>query len=184
MIINTAFYFASLFPLSILMLLKIIDFEKPLDILKNYAFCACFLITALCFIYYALVMYIGANVNLQKPTTFSHIKKQEANFFIPITMYFIPFVSVNFASINDFLVLIFIVALMGAILIKTNLQYLNPLIAIVGLSIYKGFCDNKEIFIISKHNLKDDVDINANYSIITKNLYIIHKFEEIKNEHK
>lgn len=176
------FYIASLFPLSILIVLRTIDIKKPLEIFLDYKFYIYFVAPLLCFALYVLIILVKSKIDKRPSKKFVHIREQEVNLLIPITLYFIPFVSISFSNINDYCVLLFIVVFIGLILIKANLQYLNPIIIIFGYSLYKGFCDDKEVFILSRKKLKGD--IKANYNQITEILYKINSFTELENEYK
>lgn len=105
------------------------------------------------------------------PCSFPNIQPQNVNFLAPISIYFIPFISSNFHSPNDWFVAIFIIIFVGLVVIKTNLQYLNPLIIIFGFNLYIAYIKEQEVFILSKAKLSSEFD--KKFNIITDNLYKI-----------
>ncbi len=170
------FYLSSLIPLSILIFLKTWDFENPLEFLYDWKFYCYFIVPIMAFITLLIICKVRGQIDQQRPIHFTNIQSQNVNFFTPISIYFIPFISSNFSSPNDWLVATFIIIFVGLVVIKTNLQYLNPLIVIFGFHLYKASCkanaDKKEVFILSKKkNLLSESD--EKFNIITGNLYKI-----------
>ena len=102
-----------------------------------------------------------------------NLESQEFNFIVPFSIYFIPFITSNFKDFNDWIVLIFVVILNGVLIIKTNLQYFNPIMLILNLKIYKCAINKKEAFVLSK-SLPNKTNQKYKCNSITPNLYIIY----------
>lgn len=166
------FYISSLIPLSILIFLKTWDFENPLNFFYDWKFYCYFTTPIVAFILLLIICMVRGQIDQQRPVHFTNIQPQNVNFLAPISIYFIPFISSNFHSPNDWFVAIFIIIFVGLVVIKTNLQYLNPLMIIFGFYLYKANTREKEVFILSK---KKDLpsESNEKFNIITDNLYKI-----------
>ena len=119
-----------------------------------------------------VIVRFRGQIDQRNPKHFTNIQSQSVNFFTPISIYFIPFISSSFVSPNDWFVAIFIIAFVGLIVIKTDLQYLNPLILILGFHLYKANVSEKEVFILSKEK-KLSNEFDKKFNIITDNLYEI-----------
>lgn len=181
MMMKIIFYITSLFPFSLLIVLKNMNFEnfyniKSLIVSLNI-FDVLFFVVPLTFLL-LLFLIISARARINKDNCeIINIEKQETNFFVPISVYFIPFITSNFGTINDYVVAMVVLIFIGFIIIKTNMQYLNPTILFFGsYIIYKAKIkndtqDNKEVYMISKANLKENME--CAYNEITENLYFI-----------
>ena len=167
------FYISSLMPLSFLIFLKLWNLENYLNFLCSVEFYCYFGIPFIACCLLALICYMRTKIDKQSAELFTEIQLQNFNFFIPLSVYFIPFVSSNFTSINDWLITIFIILFMGIITIKMDLQYLNPLIAVFGFKLYRAKIErkNKEVFILSTGKLSNQCKMS--YNCITDNLYYI-----------
>lgn len=169
------FYTSSLIPLSILIFLKLWYIENCLSFLYSVEFYCYFGIPFFACCLLALICYVRAKINKRLPKPFTEIQPENSNFFVPLSAYFIPFISSNFNSINDWLITIFIVLFIGVITIKTNLQYLNPLMTIFGFKLYRAKTEEKgetkEVFILSINKLPNQC--KKSYNCITDNLYYI-----------
>ncbi|MCH5322409.1 MAG: hypothetical protein J1E31_02345 [Helicobacter sp.] len=167
------FYISSLMPLSFLIFLKLWNLENCLSFLCSVEFYCYFGIPFIACCFLALICYVKVKINKQSAESFTEIQLQNFNFFVPLSIYFIPFVSSNFNSINDWLITIFIILFMGIITIKMDLQYLNPLVAVFGFKLYRAKIErkNKEVFILSTGKLPNQCE--KNYNCITDNLYYI-----------
>lgn len=166
------FFISSLIPLSILIFLKTCDYTNLSNFLQgNWIFlCLYFLVPIIAFFVLIVIVKFRGQIDQRNPVHFTDIQSQSVNFFTPISIYFIPFISSNFISLNDWLVAIFIIAFVGLIVIKTDLQYLNPLILILGFHLYKASVGRKEVFILSKEK-KLSNKFDKKFNIITDNLY-------------
>lgn len=165
------FYISSLIPLSILIFLKTFDFENLLMFLCDWKFYCYFIVPIMAFIALLIICMVRGQIDQQRPVHFTNIQPQNVNFLAPISIYFIPFISSNFHSPNDWFVTIFIIIFVGLIVIKTNLQYLNPLIIVFGFNLYIAHIKEQEVFILSKAKLSSGFD--KKFNIITDNLYKI-----------
>lgn len=168
---KTLFYISSPIPLSILIFFKTWDCENPLRFLYDWKFYCYFIVPIISFITLLIICKVRWQIDRQRPIHFTNMQHQKVNFFTPISIYFIPFISSNFDSLNDWLVAIFIIIFVGLIVIKTNLQYLNPLIVILGFNLYGAYIKGQEVFILSKEKLSNEFD--KKFNIITDNLYKI-----------
>ena len=177
------FYITSLIPLSFLIFLKLWDYKNPYNFIFDWKFyyymllIPCFSGILLFFIYY-----IRANIDKQPAKKFTDISYQDSNFFIPISLYFVPFITSDFNFLNDWLVTSFILFFIGIIIVKTNLQYLNPFIVILGLKLYKAKCDEKEVFVLSHNEISSEYQ--GSFNKITNNLYKLKRSSNDKQESK
>lgn len=71
--------------------------------------------------------------------------------------YIIPFLQFDLLSIGDYLSIIILFIVMGTIYIKSDLIYINPMLAFFGYNIFKTVKteDNEEVVIITKGKKKD-----------------------------
>lgn len=169
------FYISSLIPLSILIFLKLWNLKNYLSFLYSVEFYCYFGIPFVACCLLTLICCVRAKIGKHLPQPFTEIQPEDSNFFVPLSAYFIPFISSNFNSINDLLITIFIILFIGVITIKTNLQYLNPLITIFGFKLYRAKTEEKgkikEVFILSINKLPQSVQ--KSFNSITDNLYYI-----------
>lgn len=173
------FYISSLIPLSIMIFFRLWDYKNPFSFLSDLKFYLYFGIPLIAFVLLLIIFNVRGKIDRKSPSKFTKIESQNYNFFIPISTYFIPFITSNFNCLNDWLIALFIIFFIGLIIIKTDLQYLNPLIVILGFHIYKSYSEEKEIFILSKYKLPNEC-IN-NFNKITDNLYKLNNLRK-KNE--
>lgn len=168
------FYISSLIPLSFLIFLRTLDYNNIWSFLQDNwkLLCLYLLVPIVAFIVLIVIVRFRGQIDQRNPKHFTNIQSQSVNFFTPISIYFIPFISSSFVSPNDWFVAIFIIAFVGLIVIKTDLQYLNPLILILGFHLYKANVSEKEVFILSKEK-KLSNEFDKKFNIITDNLYEI-----------
>ncbi|EAI3823418.1 hypothetical protein AAID95_08260 [Campylobacter coli] len=141
--------------------------------ISDWKFYFYFCIPFVCLVLSILFYKIKSSIDL-KLLEVKNLESQEFNFIVPFSIYFVPFITSNFKDFNDWLVLILVVILNGVLIIKTNLQYFNPIMLVFNLKIYKCVIDKKEAFILSKSFLTEG---NRRYkcNAITSNLYIIYE---------
>lgn len=171
-LIRVLFYISSLMPLSILLFLRNLDIDDFFGFLRDWKFYIYFatpiLSSIILFVIYQARSIIDKNIT---ESPIQNIESQDFNFSVAVSIYFIPFITSSLTTINDWLVILFVVIFMGILVIKTNFQYLNPFIAIFGLGLYKGMINNKKIFVISKSKLNSGE--YKTYNKIAKDLYKI-----------
>jgi hypothetical protein len=159
-----------LFPMLIISKGKILD-EKGIFIgwqmlpNANYIPLICFFFILLGCSFFIMFYYDvqgGAGLPVQGINSTQNVSYEYATFF---ATYIIPFVSINLDNIRNEINLILILLLLGAIYVRTNLFYTNPVLALFGFKVFKAK-DNTgaEIIIISRAN------INTNYAMRLKNL--------------
>lgn len=166
------FYISSLIPLSLLIFLRTLDYKNLWGFIQDnwMLLCLYLLVPIVAFIVLIVIVRFRGQIDQRNPKCFTNIQSQSVNFFTPISIYFIPFISSNFISPNDWFVAIFIITFVGLIVIKTDLQYLNPLILILGFHLYKASVGEKEVFILSRER-ELPREVKKKFNIITDNLY-------------
>lgn len=169
------FYISSLSPLSVLIFLKCLSTKENIfNFIFDWKFYFYFCIPFMCLIFSVLFYKIKSKIDL-KFLEIQNLESQEFNIIVPFSIYFIPFITSNFEDFNDWIVLIFVVVLNGVLIIKTNLQYFNPIILLIlDLKIYKCIIDKKEAFVLSK-SLPNKTNKRYKCNSITPNLYIIYQ---------
>lgn len=174
MLLKMLFYISSLSPLSVLIFLKRLNIKENIfNFIFDWKFYFYFCIPFMCLIFLILFYKIKSEIDL-KFLEIQNLESQEFNFIVPFSIYFIPFITSDFKDFNDWIVLIFVVVLNGVLIIKTNLQYFNPIILILDLKIYKCIIDKKEAFVLSK-SLPNKTNKRYKCNSITPNLYIIYQ---------
>lgn len=174
MLLKILFYISFLSPLSVLIFLKCLNIEENIfSFIFDWKFYFYFCIPFVCLMFSIVFYKVKSKINI-KSLEIQNLESQEFNFIVPFSIYFIPFITSNFENFNDWTVLIFVVVLNGVLIIKTNLQYFNPIMLILNLKIYKCMIDNKEAFVLSK-SLPNKANKKFKCNSITPNLYIIYQ---------
>lgn len=93
--------------------------------------------------------------------TINRIKNGNYEYLTFLTTYIIPLICFDLNNIRDAIMLIILLILLGCLFIKTNLYYLNPTLALMGLNIYVADITYKnksinDVVILSNCNLKKD----------------------------
>lgn len=94
----------------------------------------------------------------------NHVKEIESvknvnyEYFIFLTTYLIPLLCIDLSGLRYMFVLITLLIFIGVIVVKTNLYYANPTLAILGYKLYRAKikdADHSEVILISKDALAD-----------------------------
>lgn len=108
------------------------------------------------------------------PFTITKIEEINYEHLTFLTTYIVPLVCFNFDNVRYQIVLLFLMLVICAIYIKTDLFYANPTLALLGFKIYKieGNFENghrEGIILISKDNLIKD--IRCDYIKLDERIY-------------
>ena len=100
------------------------------------------------------------------PCILVDLENKNENYIVFLTTYIIPLLDWDFSSIRSILILITIIVLNGWLLIKTNLYYQNPMLALMGYNVYwaeisRKDNDGKQVILISKDKLERNAQIQA-----------------------
>jgi len=89
-----------------------------------------------------------------------------------LSTYILPLITFNLSEIRDFIVLLFLLLMIGIIYIKSNLYYLNPTLLLFGYKIYKAYIDEKSVILITKKDIKIS-EIISSYKDLGNNIYLL-----------
>lgn len=73
--------------------------------------------------------------------------------------YMLPLVLFKPDGIREFIIIVIILIVIGAIYINSDLFYKNPTLALLGYSVYKAKCNNNECILFTKDKLKSGCTI-------------------------
>lgn len=95
------------------------------------------------------------------PYKIIEIQNANENYIVFFTTYIIPLLDWDFTSIRSIILFVTVIILNGWLLIKTNLYYQNPMLALMGYNIYSADIQRlqivrKQVILISKDKLNDD----------------------------
>lgn len=112
---------------------------------------------------------------LDTPKKIVKIDNINENFIVFFTTYIIPLLDWDLTSLRDLVILMTIVVVNGWLLIKTNLYYQNPILAMMGFNIYKAKLGSQghefETILISEKKLKEG-DTVRTHDLDRKNIML------------
>ncbi len=89
-----------------------------------------------------------------------------------LSTYIIPLITFNLNDIRSFIIVIFLLLMIGIIYLKSNLYYLNPTLLLFGYKIYKSKANNKSIVLISRKPILT-MEHSSKYVDLGNNIYFI-----------
>ena len=89
-----------------------------------------------------------------------------------LSTYVLPLITFNLNDVHSFVVLVFLLIMIGAIYIKSHLYYLNPTLLLFGYKIYKAKESNKNVVLISKSSIETNCT-KARYIDLGNNIYFL-----------
>lgn len=100
------------------------------------------------------------------PYNVESLENKNENYIVFLTTYIIPLLDWDFTSIRSILILTAVIILNGWLLVKTNLYYQNPMLALMGFNVYLAEInrkndDSKQVILISKDKLKKNIQIQT-----------------------
>lgn len=116
-LLENIIFVASLLPLSCLIVLKLWDYKEPLQFFFDFKFYFYFCVPLLAYCLLYVCYRVRSQADRRKPENFREVQIEKFSFFVPISAYFIPFISSNFSSINDWFVVAVVVLLVGFLVI-------------------------------------------------------------------
>lgn len=89
-----------------------------------------------------------------------------------VMMYIFPFITFNSTGIADVLSFVILFATIGAIVIRTNRLYVNPLLVFFRYHVYEVKTEEENYLLLTKSSLKKGEDYTINTTRISKDVYI------------
>lgn len=135
--------------------------------------------TAICtlFIIIGIVVYFAYFKELDgdfaHPKTIKTIENISNNHLSFLATYILPFVTFDFEDARNWIILIFMLIIIGIIYVKTNFFYTNPTLSLFGVYVYYITFDGDEnkIIAISRRKLKAEDIIKRR--LIDENIYFV-----------
>lgn len=109
------------------------------------------------------------------PKTISSIENISNNHLSFLATYILPFVTFDFKDTRNWIILIFMLIVIGVIYVKTNFFYTNPTLSLFGVYVYyitfEG--ESTKIIAISRGRLKGNEIVRRR--LIDENIYFVKK---------
>ena len=83
------------------------------------------------------------------------IEDKSNQFLEYIIAYIFPFLGFNLECIVDIISLAIIFLMIGALYIRSDMIYMNPILNFMNYNLYKVKCDDKELMIITKKEIRE-----------------------------
>jgi len=97
----------------------------------------------------------GLSGGLKNPVTIQALENINYEHLTFITTYIIPLIGFNLGETRNAIVVLFLLFTIGAIYIKTNLFYANPILALFGFQLYRvAITDKTGLIFISQDKLE------------------------------
>lgn len=192
LIFKISLFNLSLTPLYLIFIIQYLDTTAIMGIL-NYERFLVFILELLSsntkilfFIALIAVGYLGLlffvknnNYNRENAKKFEQIESKDFDHLTFLSTYVLPLITFNLKDTKSFLVLIFLISIIGAIYIKSNLYYLNPTLLLFGYKIYKAKDLQNNVVLISNKTLFSS-HINSRYVDLGNNIYFLKDNHECK----
>lgn len=182
---KTALFNLSLLPLYFIFIIQYIDISPLLNFddfetlslfslaLLNSNIKILFFIFLILLGLFGLLLFKKNNkYNRENAKEFQYIESKDFDHMTFLSTYVLPLITFNLNDAHSFVVLIFLLLMIGAIYIKSNLYYLNPTLLLFGYKIYKAKESNKNVVLISKSSIETDCT-KARYIDLGKNIYFL-----------
>lgn len=192
LIFKISLFNLSLTPLYLIFIIQYLDTTAIMGILNYERFLVFILellssnIKILFFIALIAVGFIGFlffvknnNYNRENAKKFEQIESKDFDHLTFLSTYVLPLITFNLKDTKSFLVLIFLISIIGAIYIKSNLYYLNPTLLLFGYKIYKAKDLQNNVVLISNKTLFSS-HINSRYVDLGNNIYFLKDNHECK----
>ena len=192
LLFKIALFNLSLIPLYLIFIIQYIDISTILNF-SEYENIAMFgkelLITNIKILFFILFIIIGFlsllvfnknnNYNRENAKKFESVESKDFDHLTFLSTYVLPLITFNLNDTHSFIVLIFLIVMIGAIYIKSNLYYLNPTLLLFGYKIYKAKNSQNNIVLISKTTLLSSC-INSRYIDLGNNIYFLKDNDECR----
>lgn len=121
----------------------------------------------------------------QKVIRIQSIENEDYEHLTFLATYIIPFFGFKFDDPNQFVAIVVLLAIIGAILVKTDKYYANPTLAILGFRLYKATLNDcngvyESVTVISKDELKENEIVH--WELISDNVFYIKRKIRYKYE--
>jgi len=185
-------YNLSLLPLYIIFIIQYADI-KVIENYANYETLKLFtsdLVSlntkVLLFLILSLIAFIGYQFflknnkyNREDAKKFENIESKDFDHLTFLSTYILPLITFNLNDSRGFIVLIFLLVMIGAIYIKSNLYYLNPTLLLFGYKIYKAKNSEQNVTLIATQTIYNNC-IDSRYIDLGNNIYFLKDSDECR----
>jgi hypothetical protein len=142
--------------------------------LDNIPSCICLIFIAIGLVVYFLY-FKELDGDFAHPKTIGSIENISNNHLSFLATYILPFVTFDFKDTRNWIILTFMLLIIGIIYVKTNFFYTNPTLSLFGVYVYyitfEG--ENTKIIAISRRRLKSTDIVRRRH--IDENIYFVKK---------
>ncbi len=183
-IFKIEFYFLSLWLLFLIVILLNIDFPIKFDIEYLYDNLASVLSTI--GVGLSLWIYCRFDSNVKNiynpPFVIKEVKNQSFEHIVFLTTYIIPLIAFDLSNLRNVVALVVLLVVIGWIIIKTELYFGNPTLALLGYKLYKVKFEsrNDEIMCITKDKLVATSLVK--WIELDKGIYVVREVREVSND--
>lgn len=144
------FFVSSYIPLYVIFI--ILNFGKPNTLYLNVFFVSLIGISGfLLWLVFEQVKHVDGD--WKTFTNVENVNKINLEYFVA---YLLPFLTTVFVEIRQDIALLVLFAIMGIMYVKSDSIYMNPVLTIFGLNIYKVSTNSEEFIVISRHLDKNE----------------------------
>lgn len=192
LLFKIALFNLSLIPLYLIFIIQYIDITTIKEFVEYEEFSVFILelvssnIKILFFVALLIFGFIGLKIfeknnkyNREDAKKFEEIESKDFDHLTFLSTYVLPLITFNLNDTQSFVVLIFLIVMIGTIYIKSNLYYLNPTLLLFGYKIYKAKNSQNSIVLISKDALFSNC-IDSRYIDLGNNIYFLKDNHECK----
>jgi hypothetical protein len=185
LLLKIALFNLSLMPLYLIFIIQYIDISVISDFAEYeevLVFAKELIMTnnkILFFILLLVVGYVGLlvfeknnNYNREDPKKFEMVESKDFDHLTFLSTYILPLITFNLNATHSFVVLVFLMFMIGTIYIKSNLYYLNPTLLLFGYKIYKAKESQNNVILISKSTLLVNC-VKSRYIDSGNNIYFL-----------
>jgi len=128
----------------------------------------------------ALLSYVifknDSNYGEKNPRKFKNITAADFDHLTFLSTYIIPLITFDLTEPRSFIVVIFLLLMIGTIYVKSNLYYLNPTLLLFGYKIYRAKSDDRSVILICKGKITT-IEKQLTYKNLGDNIYLIKEQE-------
>lgn len=178
-------YNLSLIPLYIVFILQYLkvepflqwsSFERKKEYFLQIIACNSQVIFFIFLISLGLLSYVifqnNSNYGKRTAKRFTDITPADFDHLTFLSTYIIPLITFNLNTPRNFIVVMALLLMIGAIYLKSNLYYLNPTLLLFGYRIYKAKSDTKPVVLIVKGSITE-ISQMLHSKDLGNNIYIV-----------
>lgn len=111
--------------------------------------------------------------------TFRNVKNKDVEY-LSLLLTILTVVCFDFSSLRDILIFVIVFVLYWIITIHTDLFATNPLLRCRGMHLYSATADNikDEVMFLSFEDLKPSQNVNRQYKVISKHVYVLYTHKD------